>query len=433
MSRFFTRAAVTACLLATALSASAKQPLSDSGYLLDRVVAIVNDGVVLQSELDSQYDVITAQLRAQNTQLPPEDVIRKQILERLIVSRIQLQRAERIGIRISDDMVNIAIARIAERNGVALSELPQVMAAQGLSYARYREQMRQDIIIDKLRETEVDARVPVSRREVEQLIARQNEARSDVEFEISHILVAMPNNATPEELATTEAEAQDIYERLMSGEDFARLAVSYSAGQQALSGGKLGWRKVTELPTLFVDQVMDMDAGEISQPIRSGSGFHIVRVDDTRGAEKSFITQRHARHILIQPNEVVTDEEAKAKLVLLREEILGGADFGELAKENTDDTATATEMGDLGWAKIGTFVPAFEAVLDTLDEGELSEPFRSPFGWHIVELLGTRQYDNTEEVTQQRAYEQVWRRKLESEVELWVRRIRDEAFVEYLL
>ncbi|MEM9056824.1 MAG: peptidylprolyl isomerase, partial [Pseudomonadota bacterium] len=199
------------------------------------------------------------------------------------------------------------------------------------------------------------------------------------------------------------------------------------------SGGKLGWRKATELPTIFVDEVVTMNAGEVSKPIRSGSGFHIVRVDDTRGAEKSFVSQRRARHILIQPNEVVSEEAALAKLMLLRDEILAGADFGELARENTDDTATAIEEGDLGWTNIGTFVPEFEAALDKLEPGELSEPFRSPFGWHIAELLETREYDNTAEVTRQRAYEQVWRRKLEGEIDLWVRKIRDEAFVEYLL
>ncbi len=406
-------------------------PAQDSERL-DSIVAVVNEGVVLESELDNQTAMILARLQEQNVQLPPADVLRDQILERLIVDRIQLQRAERIGIRISDEMLNGAMAEVARRNNITFAELPRALESQGIDYAVYREEMRDQLALEQLRQVDVLSRINVSDREISRCLEDlEQNVGANSEFNLSHILISVPANATAEQFREAEVEARQLYERLREGADFARAAVTYSDAQNALEGGALGWRKGTELPTLFTGVVEDLSPGDIAEPIRNASGFHIIRLNDVRGAlARSEVDQSRIRHILIRPDEIIDDATAQQQLQELRERILAGESFADLAQLNSDDPGSAAEGGDLGWTSPGTFVPEFSEVARSLPIGELSEPFRSRFGWHILEVTDRRVYDNTEEVRERNCIASIRAGKLEEETQLWLRRMRDEAFVD---
>lgn len=424
-------AGVLAAILVTGtVGVRAQEPLSTTGVLLDRIVVVVNDGVVLQSEVERQTASIVARLRMEGMQMPPREVLVKQIVEKLIMDKIQLQRADRLGINVSDDQLNAALATVAQRNQISLSQLPEALAAQGISYADYREDIRNEMRIEQLRNRDLIPRIDISRKEVEDFLKRRGK-NADSDYDISHILISVSPAASAEERAEAKKRADEIYERLRDGEDFAQLAIAYSNGQQALEGGRIGWRKAEQLPTLFADQVLAMKPGDVSEPIASGSGFHIVRLNELRGAEPVIVTQRHARHILISPNELRSDAEAKAIAADLRARIAAGEDFVALAKQHSDDKVSAVDGGDLDWANPGTFVPQFEAQLDRMQPGDVSEPVRTPFGWHIIELLGTREKDNSEEQSMQEAYIAIRGRKLQQETERWLLQLRDEAYVDY--
>lgn len=405
---------------------------AQNGEPLDSIVAVVNDGVVLQSELESQTELILTRLAQENVQLPPDEVLRDQILERLIIDRIQLQRADRIGIRISDEMLNGALAEVAQRNGIAFAELPSVLGAQGIDYATYREEMRDQLALEQLRQVDVLSRIAVSPREVNQCLDNLAEnVGANSEFNISHILISVPANATAEQFREAETEARRLYEELQDGADFAKAAVSYSDAQNALEGGNLGWRKGTQLPTLFTGVVENLSPGEVAEPIRNASGFHIIRLNDLRGAMvRSEVDQSRIRHILIRPDEIIDDATARQQLSDLRDRILAGESFADLAQLNSADPASASEGGDLGWTSPGTFVPEFDQVADRLEIGELSEPFRTRFGWHIMEVTDRRVHDNTDELRERNCLASIRAGKLEEETQLWLRRMRDEAFVD---
>ncbi len=414
---------------------SAQSPeLSTSGDLLDGIAAIVNDGVVLKSELQVEMIRIVERLNAQGTPVPPTSQLTPQILERLIINQIQLQRADRIGIQISDETLNLALANIAERNGVSLSDLPNALASEGVNYNSFRNEMREQLTIEQLRQRDVIARINVNPRELEEYIAQQEgRATSNVEFKLSHILISTSATATSEDIAAAEQKIDGISERAQNGEPFAELAVAFSDGQQALDGGNLGWRKGDELPTLFADVVPGLQPGQVSEPIRSNSGFHLVRVDGLRGADPIMENQTWARHILITTNEVLDDKVVQQKLEEIRLQIVSGDDFEAVAKVVSEDPASAVDGGDLGWNGPGAFVPDFQTACDELAIGEISGPFRTPYGWHIVEVLGRRVQDTTDEVQRQQAVMAIRESKLTEETELWMRRLRDEAFVEYRL
>ncbi|MCS6947514.1 MAG: peptidylprolyl isomerase [Steroidobacteraceae bacterium] len=409
------------------------------GQLLDRVVAIVNDGVVLQSELEEQLAAIVQRLRAEQQQtgqqleLPPLNVLRTQVLERLILQEIQMQRAARAGIRVNDEQLNAALADVAKRNGLELAQLPEAVAEQGLDYASYRESIRRELTMNILRQRDVVQRINVSPRELQQFLERQKNRPSELnEYNLSHILIAVPQAATPDQLDAAARRAAEVYERAKNGEDFARLAVQFSNSQTALEGGSLGWRRGPEVPTILTEIVAKLKVGEVSEPLRTPSGYHIVRLNDVRGVDvQSIVRQTHARHILMKPTELQDDATVRQKLLALRERILKGEDFAAVAKVTSEDPGSAADGGDLGWTSPGTFVPEFERVMDGLQDGEISEPFRTQFGWHIVQVLGRRDFDNTEELRRQRAFLQIRDSKAEEETELWLRRLRDEAFVEY--
>ena len=428
------------CLIAFAVvgaqaAHSQTRETSSSGVLLDRVAATVNEGVVLQSELDEQMLIIAARMRAQQVELPPQNVMRKQVLDRLVLQELQIQRANRAGIKVSDETLNNALSDVAQQNGIQLRDLPDVLASQGIEYAGYREQLRKELAMQILRQRDVIGRINVSPREIDQFLERQKKMPSaSNEYDVSHILIAVPQAATPDELETAEKKAQEVYDKAVGGEDFGRLAVQFSNAQTALEGGRLGFRKGPELPTFLAELIAGMKAGDITKPLRTPSGYHIIRLNEIKGNETVIVNQVHARHILIKTNELQDDATVEQKLVSIRDRILNkGENFAAVASVVSEDPGSAAEGGDLGWSNPGTFVPEFEKELAQLQPDEISQPFRTQYGWHIIQLLGRRQFDNTQDIIRQQAFMALREAKADEETELWLRRLRDEAYVEYKL
>jgi peptidyl-prolyl cis-trans isomerase SurA len=430
--RFFRRLSLLAAAAALALPAARADQLSTSGQLLDRIVAVVNEGILLQSELDTQTGLIVRQLRDQNTQLPAPEVIKGQVLEQLILKELQLQRARRLGIQVPDAMLNATLSQVASRNGLTLSQLPQAMAADGIDYATFREDMRADMVIEALHQRDVVARIQVSEREIERYLERQeSSANEQVDYDLSHILVAIPSSSRPEEVAAAEQRAGEVHNRLVQGEDFAELAITYSDGQNALEGGRLGWRKGGQLPGNFEPVVSELSPGQFSAPVRSPSGYHILMVNDVRGTEKFVVLQTHTRHILVRPDEILDDNAIRAKMQRIRQRIVeDGEDFADVARLESADPGSAPKGGDLGWTSPGSFIPAYEAEVAKLSPGEISQPFRTDYGWHIVQLLDRKERDTTDEVKRDRAIQAIRSGKQEQETDIWLRQLRDEAYVE---
>jgi peptidyl-prolyl cis-trans isomerase SurA len=413
--------------------------LGGTGELLDGVAAVVDSGIVLKSELSQRVEVVMANLRQaqrdappeQRRPLPPLSVVESQVLDQLILRQIELQRAERFGIDVSDEMLNQAISTVARDNGLTLDQMPTALASEGIDYGMFRQETREQLILEQLVQRDVVARISITPRELDQCLARSSSSLAeDVDYNISHILVGLSPSATREEAQAARAEVDDIMAQLKGGADFAQVAITHSDGQGALEGGSLGWRKGAQLPTLFADTVINMKPGEVSEPIQSASGYHIVRLNEVRGAQPVMVDQIHVRHILMKPNEILDDATVQQRLAGIREQILAGDDFGAIAQALSEDPASAAEQGDLGWVAPGVFVPEFEQRLATLEVGDISEPFRTRFGWHIAEVTDKRTYDTTEEIKEQRCAEQIRNSKVEEQQELWLRQIRDQAFVE---
>ncbi len=401
---------------------------------LDRIVAIVNEDVIVWSELEERIREVRSQLTSSGTSPPPYHALQKQVLERLIIERLQLQVADRTGIRVDDNALNAAIADMAQKNNLSLRDFRDILRRDGYDFAEFREQVRDQMRIAQVRQRNVGDRIVVSERDVDNFLANQsNRSAPDREYHIAHILVALPEGASAEEIAQAKQRAEGIVARLRGGDDFAQTAVAMSDGQQALSGGDLGWKKTAELPTIFVPVVPNLGIGEVSNPIRSPSGFHIIKVLETRGNDQYIVNQTLARHILIRPNELISDDDARIRLEQLRARVLGGEDFGELARSHSDDRGSAIKGGELGWLNPGSLIPRFEEVSDSLAPGEISEPFKTQFGWHIVQVMDRREHDNTEDIVRVKAREQIRERKLEEEGQGWLRQIRDSAYVEYRL
>ncbi len=401
---------------------------------LDRIVAIVNEDVIVWSELEERIREVRSQLTSSGTSPPPYHVLQKQVLERLIIERLQLQVADRTGIRVDDNALNAAIADMAQKNNLSLRDFRDILRRDGYDFAEFREQVRDQMRIAQVRQRNVGDRIVVSERDVDNFLANQsNRSAPDREYHIAHILVALPEGASAEEIAQAKQRAEGIVARLRGGGDFAQTAVAMSDGQQALSGGDLGWKKTAELPTIFVPVIPNLGIGEVSDPIRSPSGFHIIKVLETRGNDQYIVNQTLARHILIRPNELISDDDARIRLEQLRARVLGGEDFGELARSHSDDRGSAIKGGELGWLNPGSLIPRFEEVSDSLAPGEISEPFKTQFGWHIVQVMDRREHDNTEDIVRVKAREQIRERKLEEEGQGWLRQIRDSAYVEYRL
>jgi peptidyl-prolyl cis-trans isomerase SurA len=413
--------------------------LGAGGELLEGVAAVVDEGIVLKSELSEASARVVQNLTNQQAQLPPEQRrplpsvsdIERQVLDQLIVREIQLQRADRVGITVSDDLLNEALSRVASNLGYALEELPTVLAAQGVDYTTYREDSRKDLLVEQLEQRDVVARISITPRELEQCLFDSDEnASAGFDYNISHILISVSGAATPRDVEAARARIEQIHDRLEAGEDFAQLAIAVSDAQTALEGGSLGWRKGSQLPTLFADLVIRMKPGEFSEPLQSTGGFQIVRLNDMRGAEAMMIDQLRVRHILLRPNEILDEAAVQQKARGIRERIVGGDDFATVAEAVSEDPASAAEGGDLGWLSPGDTVPEFEEAMAALQINELSEPIKTRFGWHLIEVLERRSHDTTDEVKRTQCARQIRASKAEEERELWVRRLRDQAFVD---
>ncbi len=400
--------------------------------LLDRIVAVVNDDIILQSEFESEIRIVIGRLQAQNQQLPPRVQIAQQVLEQLIVKKIQSQRARRAGLRIPDQMVNQALANIAQRNGTSLNDLPAALEADGVDYANFREEIREQLTIQQLSQRELSGDIRVSESEIDRLISSGS---NDKEYRIKQILIAVDENATQELINTKKGQLEKIRERIIAGEDFSKLAIAYSNGAKSLEGGDLGWRSLAQMPSVFSDHVRNMQANDLSEIIRSPSGFHIMKLDEIRGNELpvQIVTQYSARHILVRDSDLSSDTENQEKLTAIRDKIIAGDDFSESARIHSEDPGTATKGGDLGWSVPDVYDATFAAVVKSSPVGEITEPFKSQFGWHILEVMGTREKDMGEELLRNRARNALREQKFEQESILWMQRLRDEAYVEYRL
>jgi peptidyl-prolyl cis-trans isomerase SurA len=401
---------------------------------IDRIIAVVNDDVIVQSEMLTRMRVVIEQLENSGVPAPPRDVLEKQVLEQLILDRLQMQIADGTGIRIDEETLNRQIADIARQNNLTLREFRDILERDGFVFATFREEIRKELIKTRVQQRQIQDRVQVTDRDIDNFLAtRDKQGGEDPEYRLGHILVAVPDGASPEELAEAKDEAEDIIARLQAGANFGRTAAAESDGQQALEGGDLGWRKGGELPTLFEEVAPKLEKGEVSDVIRSSSGFHIIKLIDVRGADRHVINQTHARHILVKTNEVLNANAARSRLRVLRARILNGADFSELARASSDDPGSAVKGGDLGWLSPGDTIPPFEKTMNSLEVDEISEPFETQFGWHIVQVLGRRDRDSTEEVRRAKAAEALQKRKVDEELQSWFRQIRDEAYIEYRL
>ena len=412
---------------------SQTRDLGGTGKLLDGIAAIVNDGVVLRSEVNEQLEAVIANFENQQGQLPPRNVIESQVLERLIIKRIQLQRAERLGIRIPDEVLNSAITNVADKNNVSFAEFPQVLAEEGIGYETYRQELREQLTIDQLRQRDVASRIAVSPSELESfLILQKDRDALNFDYDLSHILITVSSSASVKQIENAENLVSDIYQRIVGGESFVNLAVEFSQGQQNLNGGRLGWLKGEQLPTIFVQAAAQLEKGEVSQPFRSSSGLHLILLHDFKGMQPILQDQMRVRHILIKTNEILDDDAAKEKLKTIRDQIINDGDFGAIAAAVSEDAGSAQEGGDMGWTGPGFFVPEFEEVANAMENDEISEPFKSRYGWHIIQFLGKRIFDNTSEIQKRQAVTAIRNSKLSDEIELWARQLRDEAFVEYI-
>ena len=401
---------------------------------IDRIVAVVDQVVITENELADRMKIVTAQLEKQGTQLPPQNVLEKQILERLINDRLQINYANQTGIRVDDAQLDKTIERIAEQNKMGVDEFKQALAGEGINYRKFREDIRNEILLARLREREVDNRINVTEAEVDNFLTTQS-SRNDAqdEFEVSHILVRAPEEGAPEELQKLKAKAEQALKQLQGGADFAQVSAAFSDAPNALEGGALGWKTSTQLPALFIDALKPLQKGQLSAILRSPNGFHILKLTDRRGGSSPLVVeQTHARHILIKLNEVVSESEGKSRMDNLHERLVNGGNFAEMARQYSED-GSAANGGDLGWVNPGDTVPQFEKAMNALQPGEISQPVRSPFGWHIIQVTERRKQDMSKEAARLKARQEIRSRKSEEAYQDWVRELRDRAYVELRL
>ena len=417
--------------LAASLAASAAlaTPTQAATELLDQVVAIVDDDVIMASELRSRLAAVTASLEARGMDMPPEDELIRETLDRLILESIQIQKGMRVGVRISDAQLNSAMQRIAGQNQMSLEEFRQRLEMEGQSYVAMREQIHREMVLQRVQSGNVNQRIQITPQEVDNFLAtEEGQKLTQPEFRLVHALLPLAPDASDNTVAAAEAHVTQMHARIDAGEPFDQV-VGSSTGKYAFSGGDLGWRKLNDLPSLFGDIAPELKVGETSSPIRSDSGFHLVFLQDKRGGEQ-IVAQTQVRHILVKPSEILNDEAAEALIIQLKERAEAGEDFAELAKEYSEDIGSAQEGGELGWASPGQMVPEFEKAMAETEIGALSKPVRSQFGWHLLEVMGRRDQDMTELAIKSKAQDYLHQRKYQEELDAWLRRIRDEAFVD---
>lgn len=403
--------------------------------LLDQVVAIVDDDVVMLSELEERVNNIYSRLQQNRTgELPPKSVVVPRVLDRLILERLQLNMGLRAGIRISDEQLNQAITQMADSQGLTFNQLVEKAHREGVSLGELREQLRNDMIINQVQEAKVNQRINISEQEVQNFLASE-EGRNitSAEVRLGHILLPLPAGANRQQVAEVGDRATAILAQLNKGADFEQLAITYSAGQNALNGGNLGWRKTAQLPGPIAAAVEKLQPGQVTEPMRSDAGIHLLKLYQRRGGGQQLIEQSHVRHILLKANEIRTEEETRQMLVDMRADIVAGADFAEIAEEYSEDIGSALSGGDLGWSLPGQFVSEFEAVMKSTAVGETSQPFRSQFGWHLLQVTDRRSEDFSEKIKFNQAQNILHSRKYQEELEIWLQEIRDEAFIEIKL
>ncbi|WP_228550702.1 peptidylprolyl isomerase [Endozoicomonas sp. OPT23] len=417
------------CTLAMANGTAYAKPVP-----LDRIVAVVDKDVVMESELKNRITSVQRQLGSRNINLPPESVLKQQVLEQLILENLQLQLGQRGGVRIDDWALNDAINRIASRNGMTVEQFKKNLESDGMSYANAREEIRREMIINRVRQRQIGERIQISEQEVDNFLkSPEGQASTQTEYRLGHILIATPDNPSPDQVRAAQKQANELSKKLKQGANFAELAATYSKGQNALKGGDLGWRSSDQLPSLFADQAIKMKKGQTSEPVRSPGGFHLFKLLDTRGNEKHMEEQIHVRHILIKPNEIRSELEAQMLARNLYDRIESGEEFSELAKAYSDDPGSALNGGDLNWIAPKTLVPEFQQAMKLTPEKVVSEPFKSPFGWHVLQVLGKRSSDVSDKVRRNKVREVLASRKFEEELQVWLREIRDQSYVEVRL
>lgn len=435
MNRLLARSRVALAIGLVAASCALPAHSAARAVEVDRIVAVVNSEVITALQLRARIEQARRQLVRQGVELPPDEVLERQLLERLIVERAQVQLAQESGMQVDDATLTRAVERIAANNQLSLDQLRAALEQDGVSWDRFRDEIRTEILLTRLREREVDSRIVVTEAEIDNFIATNPDAFSGQEFAVAHILLRTPEGASPEQLEAVARRAEQVMARLRSGEDFARVAAGVSDAPDGLSGGGLGWRPLDRLPALFADAVRNLRPGETSPVMRSAAGLHIVRLVDVRGGGADAVQQleqTRARHILIKTSEVLSDADAEARLLALRERVVNGADFGELAKASSADLSAA-KGGDLGWLNPGDTVPEFQRAMDALQAGEVSMPVRSPFGWHLIQVIERRIQDVTDERKRNAARQALRQRKAEQSYEDWLRQLRDSTYVDYRL
>ena len=402
---------------------------------IDRIVAVVEDGVILESELDNKVRAVRRGMDQSNTPAPPVSALRRQVLEKMILDKIQLQLAEKAGVGVDDETLRTAVQQIAQRNQISADELRASLEAEGIAYPDFLNQIRSEITLGRFRANQVNSQIKVTDREVDHYLETREKSglSADSEYLLGHILIATPSAAAPEDVQKAKEKADALVAELAKGADFKQAAAENSKDPQALNGGDLGWRKLAQVPTIFAEIVPTMKKDEIQGPIRSPNGFHIIKLLDVKGADQRTVTKTRVRHILIKPNEALSDSDAEQKLLGLKERLANGEDFADLARAHSDDKGSAIKGGDLGEVEPGALVPPFEEAMGKLKPNEISEPVQTQFGWHLIQVLDRRESSDSNEAQRNQARDAIFKRKVEEETELWLRRIRDEAYVEIRL
>jgi peptidyl-prolyl cis-trans isomerase SurA len=425
--------AALACLALAALPAFGQSPKPRQPIVLDRIVAIVNDEAITARELDERAQIALKQLAQQGTPAPPRTVVERQLLERMIADRVQVQFAKESGMRIDDAELDRAIGRIAEQNKLSPQALREALERDGVPYAKFREDIRSEIVMARLREREVDNKMVITESEIDTFLANEQQDGRGDEVDLSHILVVVPENARPEQVQARRARAEEALAQLSNGADFRQVAASFSEAPDALQGGSMGWRPGDRLPTIFHDALKTMKPGDVSSVLRSANGFHIIKLNDRRGgATPASVQQTHVRHILLKTNELISENEARNRLRILKERLENKADFAELARVHSEDTS-ASRGGDLGWILPGDTVPEFERVMNSLQPGQISDPVQTPFGWHLIQVIERGSQDVSKERRRLLARQTLRARKSDEAYQEWVRQLRDRAYVEVRL
>ena len=422
-----------ACLILIAATAQAQQAKPNAIVVIDRIIAVVNDEVVTERELAARVDFALRQLAQQGTQPPARQILEKQLLERTINDRVQMQYARDTGTRVDNAELDRAMVKVAEQNKMTVAELRTVLAKDNVPYDKFREDIRSEITLSRLREREVAQKIVVTESEIDNFIQIQLTQPGRDEFNVSHILIAVPEKASPEQLQARRERAEQALAQIKGGTDFRQVAAAFSDGPEALQGGLIGWRETSRLPALFLDAVRPLQAGQLTELLRSPNGFHILRLNERRGGAAPIVVQQtRARHILVKTNELISETEARNRILALKDRLDNKVDFAELARTRSEDTS-ASRGGDLNWLSPGDTVPEFERAMDELKPGEISGPVRSPFGWHLIQVMERRNQDMTQEGQRMNARQTLRERKTDEAYQEWVRQLRDRAYVEQRL